>query len=168
VLKARGIDKQLGVLLVGDGVLTNALKQQAKDLHLDNLVFVPSVPKTEALWVTGRCDIGYAGGRDLKTIYRYGISFNKVMDYMKYGLPVILPIDTKADPVSESGGGIVTGGDSPDAIADAIDIMVRMDSKQRSAMGKNGQVHIREAYDYAKIAQNYVDAVKATSAPSTQ
>lgn len=158
-LKIRKDADRIGVLLLGNGGLTDTLKRTAAELGLDNIVFIPPVPKKEALWIIGRCDIGFAGGNNYERVYRYGLSFNKIFDYMMVGVPIILPLASRSDPVSASGAGIVTGDDSPVAIADAIARLVAMSPEQRVALGQRGRDYVRSTYAYDVIAGNYAQAI---------
>jgi glycosyltransferase involved in cell wall biosynthesis len=158
-LNAEGSRERLGVLLLGSGTLTEQLKDSARAQGIDNAVFIPPVPKRESLWIIANSDIGYAGGRNQKTIYRYGISYNKVMDYLLCGVPVILPINAAADPVSASGGGIVTGSDEPAAIAAAIAHLMDMDDERRHSLGARGKAYVEANFDYHHIAANYIAAI---------
>ncbi|MBX3575928.1 MAG: glycosyltransferase family 4 protein [Rhizobiaceae bacterium] len=161
VLKTRGSEGRTGLILLGHGAQTEALKARARDLGLSSVAFFGSVPKAEALWLTARADVGYAGARNHPGVYRYGISFNKIMDFMAAGLPVLLPLSAGGDPVSAAGCGIVTGDDSPERIAAAIETFAGMSDDDRRAMGMRGRDHARQAFDYRRIAQDYADAIAA-------
>jgi glycosyltransferase involved in cell wall biosynthesis len=158
-LNVEGYRERLGVLLVGSGTLTEELKGSARAQGIDNAVFIPPVPKRESLWIIANSDIGYAGGRNQKTIYRYGISYNKIMDYMLGGVPVVLPISAAADPVSASGGGIVTGSDDPAAIAAAIAELIDMEGPRRRQLGERAKAYVEANFDYSYIAANYIAAI---------
>jgi glycosyltransferase involved in cell wall biosynthesis len=160
VLKTKGLESRFGFLLVGDGTQTDALRQRADSAGLFSIAFIPPVPKQEALWLTARSDIGYAGARNHERVYRHGISFNKIMDFMQAGLPVVLPLAAGGDPVSASACGIVTGDDSPVAIAAAFERLLAMSPPERMAMGERGREYCRREFDYAQIARRYADAIE--------
>lgn len=159
-LNTRGLKDSYGVLLPGSGGTTAHLIAQARELDLDNIAFFSLVPKTEALWLTGQCDIGYAGARNHEALYQYGISFNKIMDFMEAGLPVVLPLAAAGDPVTASGCGIVTGSDDPVRIAAALERLIGMRADERHAMGARGRSFVRQHYDYETIAANYLEAIR--------
>lgn len=160
VLNHRGQGGRFGVILLGEGGMTAALKAQAGALGLDNVAFFPFVPKAEALWLTARCDIGYAGARDHRRLYRYGISFNKIMDFMEAGLPVLLPLSAHGDAVTASGGGVVTGSDDPEDIAAGLEKLFDAGPEGRVAMGAKGRAHVDRFYDYRVIAKNYIEPIQ--------
>lgn len=160
IVNARGMAARFGVVLLGGGGMNASLRAHAERQNLDNVAFFPNVSKAEALWLTAHSDIGYAGARNHEKVYRYGISFNKIMDFMEAGLPVILPLSAHGDPVSASGCGIVTGSDTPEAIAAAIATMLNAGPEQRAAMGARGKEAVRRDFDYARIAANYIAAIE--------
>ena len=53
-------------------------------------------------------------------LFRFGISPNKLMDYMMAGRPIIQAIDAGNDMVSESGCGLTVPPEDPKAIANAV------------------------------------------------
>lgn len=159
VLNSQGYERRLGVLLVGEGGRTLALKEEAYDLELENVAFFPPVPKRDALYLISRSDIGYAGARVLDNLYRYGTSFNKVVDFMHLGLPIVLPFRAEHDPVHAARCGIVVEEDTAAAIAEAILKLADSTPEMRKELGRRGQVYVDENLTYERIARRYLDAV---------
>lgn len=149
------------VLLVGGGDTSDTLRTLATELGLgDDVAFFPPVPRSEANWLVHRSDIGYAGKRNFRTVFQHGISFNKINDFMEAGLPVILPVTTRGDPVSASGCGIVTGDDAAE-IAKGLVELVQMSPAARREMGERGRRFAMEHLSYSAIARRYIDAIAA-------
>lgn len=161
LLKRQGHAERIGVLLVGEGERTQALKRKAKELDLSNVAFFPQVPNDDALWLTMKSDIGYAGKRNIDSVYRHGISFNKLADFMQAGIPVVLPLTVKGDPVSGSGCGIVTGSDRPVDVAKAVLRLVEAPAEERAAMGYKGREYVKQFLDCRRIARAYIEAIEA-------
>lgn len=133
-------NKPFGFLLVGSGIETERLKAMSADLP--NVSFFPRVPKSEALWLTQRSDIGYAGGRNLP-IYRFGTSFNKVADFLRFGMPFVELVPTGAGFLAD---------DSRTAIASEI----RRAAKDDLPTGYAG---VRDKLDYKTIARDYITSI---------
>lgn len=150
---------RIGVLLLGEGTETERLKEMAKGLPI--VAFFPNIPKDEALYVTESCDIGYAGACDHRAVYRYGISFNKIADFMGAGLPVIVPFYTRGDPVSESQCGIVADSDEPELVASAITTLINLPPEERRQMGLRGKCFAEKTLSYSEIAQRYIAAIRS-------
>lgn len=132
---------EFGVLLVGSGSETERLKQSAKGLG--NVAFFPSVPKDEALWLTKNSDIGYAGGRNIP-LYRYGTSFNKVTDFVRFEIPFVEIVRTEM--------GRLASTDSPTDIANAI--QEELHNCQPSDFSR-----FKELLNYGAIATRYANAL---------
>ncbi|MCO5066091.1 MAG: glycosyltransferase family 4 protein [Rhizobiaceae bacterium] len=148
-----------GLLLVGGGDTADTLKQLTNRLGLnEDVFFVPPVPKPEALWLTAHSDIGYAGKRNFRSVFEHGISFNKIIDFMQVGLPIILPVTTAGDPVSASGCGIVTG-DDPGDIARALLALADMSAEERMEMGRKGREYAERSLSFRQIAADYIEAI---------
>jgi glycosyltransferase involved in cell wall biosynthesis len=132
----------IGIMLVGSGTETDRLKDKAKDLP--KVAFFGRVPKAEALWLTAAADIGYAGGVN-RPIYRFGTSFNKVADFLRFEKPIVETIPT--------GAGIVAADASPASIAQAI-----LHAAEHGALPAAELV--RAKLDYRKIAKRYAEALE--------
>ncbi len=84
-------DTEIMVVLVGDGKEKPSLQARAEKLNLQNIRFIPSIPKQEMAQALAACDAAIA---ILKPIEMYKTTYpNKVFDYMAAGRPVILAID---------------------------------------------------------------------------
>jgi glycosyltransferase involved in cell wall biosynthesis len=89
-------------VFVGDGKEKPALIQKAKEMGLKNVIFTPSVPKSEMPQVLASANACIA---ILKPIPLYATVYpNKVFDYMAAGRPVLLAIDGVIREVVESAG----------------------------------------------------------------
>ena len=93
VLKAADILQKEGnparFVFVGGGQDKDRLVQLARDLRLENVQFNNVVPKSELVPFMERSDAFILTMRDLEALYRYGMSFNKLCDYVAAGRPVI-------------------------------------------------------------------------------
>lgn len=141
-------DPQIAYVFVGDGKEKANLIQEAKAKQLDNVLFVPSVPKSEMYAVLAAADACIA---ILKPIEMYKTTYpNKVFDYMAAAKPVLLLIDGVIRQVVEEAqcGKFVEPGD-PQALADQIKIMHNngVNTKQ---MGKNGREYVEQNF-YRKV-----------------
>jgi hypothetical protein len=103
--------------------------------------------------VLQHADFAYAGLQHKPGLYRYGISFNKLPEYMAAGLPVILPCEPCGDPVSASGGGFAESAASPDELAALIARMTLLPASDLLLMGKRGRDFASANYAYDEIAR---------------
>ena len=129
-------ETKLHFVLVGKGDDVNHLKSRAKDLP--NVSIYPPVEKKEFLALLDQFDICYLGLRP-DSLFRFGVSPNKLFDYMQAAKPIIFNIDSGNKPVDEAQCGIsVIPGDTG-ALCDAILALLRMSEEERNKLGQNGK-----------------------------
>ena len=146
------------LVLVGQGPEKNSLQQRAQRMGLDNIMFLPPVPKASIqalLTAIDACFIGW----NRKPIYRFGVSPNKLFDYMMAGRPVIHAIEAPGDLVAESGCGLSIPPESPQAIADATLRLMALSPAEREAMGRRGRQYVLAHHDYRVLARQFLEAI---------
>ncbi len=157
--RSRGAADKCRVLLIGKGEQMPALQQLVREQKLDGVHFVGHISKTDVAPLIDASDIAYAGVRSFDPLYRYGVSLNKFADYFGAALPIVLPIAPCGDPVSESGGGIARGMETPEEVWIALEELVSLTPEERRALGARGNAYMAREYDYDTIARNYVAAI---------
>jgi len=85
-------------------------------------------------------------------VYRYGISFNKVFDYLASERPVIFACESKNDPVREANAGISIPPDDPRSLASAVVELARMEPSARRRLGENGRRYVAAHHDILRLA----------------
>jgi glycosyltransferase involved in cell wall biosynthesis len=93
-------------------------------------------------------------------VYRYGISFNKLFEYMAAERPVIFATTTAFDPVEASGAGITIEPDDPDRLADAFLQMASTSSEERAVMGAAGRAYVEREHDIARLGEILAEVVE--------
>ena len=103
-------------------------------------------------------DACYIGWQD-KPIYRFGVSPNKIFDYMMAGKPVIHSVNASNDVVAESGCGVTVRPEDPEAIARAVLSLASMSSSERDALGGRGRDFVLKHHDYRVLARRFLEAL---------
>jgi glycosyltransferase involved in cell wall biosynthesis len=143
------------ILLVGQGPEKDALVTMGRELGLNNVVFLNPVPKAAVPSLLGRMDCLYLGLQN-KPLFRFGVSPNKLFDYMMAGKPVVQAIQAGSDIVSSSGCGFTVSPEDPQALADEIRRLMRMSGDERSAMGARGKEYMLKYHDYRVLAKDFL------------
>ncbi len=140
--------------LIGDGPAKSSLQELAIALALDDgyISFEPSVAKREIPLLAREADAFVISVRDLPELYRYGISMNKLFDYMAATRPVIIASGAENNPVADAGAGLSVPPENPEALAEAIIVLGQMSPEQRAQMGKAGRHHVERRYSYRTLA----------------
>lgn len=137
-------------VLMGDGKEKPHLMMEADAKRLENLQFIPPVPKSEVPRMFTAMDCGIA---ILKPIPLYATTYpNKVFDYMAAGRPVVLAIEGVIREVVEAAnGGISVPPGDPQALSQAVlELSSRPDQARR--MGSNGRIFVEAHFDRKQIA----------------
>jgi glycosyltransferase involved in cell wall biosynthesis len=151
-------DCQVAYLLVGNGPEKEKLKTRAQQLSLKNVYFLDAVPKKSIPSLLSRIDILYLGWAKNK-LYRFGISPNKLFDYMMAGKPIIHSVDAANDAVKDSSCGISIHPEDPDAISDAIQKILSLSEEEINMMGLNARKYVMEKHDYKVLAQYFLQVL---------
>jgi glycosyltransferase involved in cell wall biosynthesis len=139
-------------VFVGGGQQKPQLVQLAKELNLRNIQFRDAVPKNELHRIMEEAHAFILSMRNLPGLYRYGMSFNKLCDYVAAGRPVLFAGDSSYNVVKEFKCGIVVPPENPEAFAEAIREFRSLSNEERAEMGRNGIRCARERFDIAMLA----------------
>jgi glycosyltransferase involved in cell wall biosynthesis len=153
-------------VLVGNGPVKESLYQRARRYELENIVFLPSVLKSSVPQLLAALDALYIG-LQRKPVFRFGVSPNKLMDYMMAGKPIIQGIEAGNDLVAESGCGISIAAENPGELADAALRMMSWKASERDEAGRRGRDYVLRNHDYRALARRFLDAIASTRQPVT-
>ena len=142
---------EIRFILVGDGPEKPRLMALAEELGLHNVEFRDPVPKTEIPRVLSEADafIVQLGGAE---VYRWGISSNKLFDFMAAGRPVFSSAEAPLNPVNEARCGFTIPPRNSEALAEATIQLYRMSPEERAEMGKRGREYVEKHHDIRKLA----------------
>jgi len=153
-LQCQGVgEDQLILRLIGDGSSKVALQQRAKALGLRAVHFEPSLPKREIAALTSEADAFVMTMLPLPKLYCYGISFNKLYDYLVAGRPIVSASAAVHDPVREADAGLVVAAGDHLALADAINQVRQLPYLERQRLGANGRAYLEASHTYAHLAR---------------
>lgn len=151
------------IVLVGEGPRKDELARQAASGGLENVFFLPGLPKDCVRSFLSAVDAAYLGWRK-RDIYQYGISPNKLFDYMMASKPVIHAQAVGNDPVADAGCGVSVASDDPVRIAQAIRHLMSLRPEERAAMGQRGREYVRSRHDYATLADCFLRSLEPADA----
>ncbi len=128
-------------LIIGDGAEKENLMKIVERKQLDNVEFKHSVEKEKIpIILINSAVLIFILGRS--NVYKYGISSNKLFDYMASGRPIIFSVGSSNNPVKEANAGITVPPEDPKALAEAIIRMYNMPEEERKKMGQNGLEYV--------------------------
>jgi glycosyltransferase involved in cell wall biosynthesis len=148
---------KIQITLVGNGPLKETLQQRARSLP--NVTVMDAVPKEAIASLLAEADVLFVALKNLP-LYRYGMSMNKVFDYMAACRPVVFAADVPENPVDKAGSGIVVEPDDPEAIANAVLMLYNGTSRFREEMGTRGYRYVAEHFSVETIAAKFEYVLK--------
>jgi glycosyltransferase involved in cell wall biosynthesis len=143
-------------VMVGKGPERQNLENLIKKENIQNAFIFESVNKQEIPALLDEFDYLYIG-LQYQALFRFGISPNKLIDYMMSGKPVIQAVKAGNNVVKEVGCGIDIEPENPKAIAEAIKILNSMSADELKKMGEKGHRFVVENHDYKVLAKKFID-----------
>ena len=129
-------DISICFVIVGDGYMLDSLKIKSKGL--DNIVFIDRINKRQVQSILQKFDLLYIGWHNLD-LYKFGISANKIFDYMYGGKPIIHSVNAYNDPIKEANCGLSVAAEDPTAIVNAILQLKEKSAVERNDIGNRGK-----------------------------
>ncbi|OOF59114.1 glycosyltransferase family 4 protein [Rodentibacter pneumotropicus] len=145
-------------VLVGSGKEKLVLEQKCQILGLANITFIDALPKKQVQSMLERFHICYIGWHK-NSLYRFGISPNKLPEYMYSGKPIIHAFSGSGDLVKKANAGLTVEAQNPNAIASAIKKLYDMKQEDRDTLGENGKMFVLHNLTYQQIALKLVDVL---------
>jgi len=156
VLRERG-DDRVAAVIVGRGEETQHLQSLIREAQLqDRVAIYPQISKEGVFALLQQADSGYISLRP-EPLFRFGVSPNKLFDYMLARLPVIFAIKAGNDPVRDHRCGYSVAPGNVTQIADALAALAALPAAERQAMGERGFQYVQQEHDYSLLAARYLD-----------
>jgi len=146
-------------VFIGDGPRKPQLIELANELKLKNVEFRNPVPKTYVPEALRGADTTVLILKDL-SLYRYGISLNKLFDYLAARKPLILAGNPINNPVEEAQCGFTVPPQNPQALAEAVVKLYQMPEKERKTMGMRGKKYVEKYHNISKLADRLMECIE--------
>lgn len=135
--------------LIGDGPAKPALVDLASGLS--NVIFEQAVPKNAIPGLAEQADAFVFNLIDAP-VFKYGISSNKLFDFMAAGRPILFACNASNNPVAEAGAGITVKPNDPEALKNAILQISAAPSFERAEMGERARQYVELNHDFRNLA----------------
>lgn len=145
-------------VLIGDGVEKKKLMLYAEEHQIKNITFLPPISKKCIPKLKDYFTIGYCSAKD-SPLYRYGISMNKIYDYMYMGIPVLLGFHANENLIEKYHCGLVSES-TPERITETIEKFYSLDKSILNQMGESGKEAIERKYVFSKLAEDFLEVMK--------
>ena len=147
------------VVLVGTGPDKLALENRVKNEGIRNVTLLPAIPKISIPAFLKQIDIAYIGLLP-QPLFRFGISPNKLMDYMMSATPIVMAINAGNDLVNDAQCGISVPPKNSEKVRGAILKLSSLPYKERVLMGEKGRQFIYSHQTYPVLAKSFLAIMK--------
>ena len=153
----RGISKvndpEVYFAIVGEGGEKESLQKLANELGLDRVRFFDAVDRTLIPKILQKAKLAIGAVHDIP-IYRFGLSMNKLNDYLASGVPTILASNVD-NVVKDAGHFAVPTGDE-ERFAEAVLKIKGLSNEEREELSRRAKEIIHQDYDYPEIGKKYL------------
>jgi glycosyltransferase involved in cell wall biosynthesis len=149
-LEREGWGERIRFRLVGDGPEKPALVARTRLLGLKSVIFEDPVTKYDIYRTLQEAD-AFLMMLAYSPVFQWGVSPNKLFDFMAAARPVLFGVKTAFNPVQEAEAGITVPPEDSEALANAIKHLAEMSPEQRWAMGLRGRRYVEEHHAFARL-----------------
>ncbi len=152
-------DEKIIFLIWGDGDELEILRDRVKRDRISNVVFKGKVEKKYIPYITSKADLNIAHNGQSK-LFRFGISFNKIFDYLAAGKPILCDFDSGYNPVIQNGAGVEVKSAEPREIAEEIVRLSNVEARQYLMLSENA-LKAAKKYDFSVLTQKLADVIES-------
>jgi colanic acid biosynthesis glycosyl transferase WcaI len=140
ILQSEGWSETATFCILGSGLALEALKDKARSLELENVVFLPRVPPSEVDGYLAAADVLLVHLRDT-SLFSLNMP-SKVQAYMLAAKPILIGVQGEASKlISDVKAGVSVPSENPRAMADAVMSLAAMPPEVRNELGENGRAY---------------------------
>ncbi|MDD7433403.1 MAG: glycosyltransferase family 4 protein [Peptoniphilaceae bacterium] len=152
-------DKRFYFVLIGDGIEKKRLLARIQNEKMKNIEMLPSVRKEYVPNVLQYMDVLYLGLKQIKLL-QYGVSMNKLYDYMMAEKPIIYGASAPVDEVRLAQCGYSVAPGSSKAIEEALLHIADEDPMRLRQLGENGRRWVLQNRSYQVLAEQFLQFVE--------
>jgi glycosyltransferase involved in cell wall biosynthesis len=159
--------KDIFFRIVGEGAEKEKLKFFVKENNLSNVSIENSVPKNEVTNILQNSDVLYFNLKD-SPVFNYGISSNKLFDYMASGRVIVFSTKAKNNPIKDANAGYSIAPDDVESLEKTILEIYNLSQEKRDAIGKKIRKYAEDNYSieilvdkFEKLLENEIGAKNA-------
>jgi glycosyltransferase involved in cell wall biosynthesis len=148
---------EIQFFLIGDGVEKEKLQYDSEKHNLKNIHFFSSIPKEQISDLLRYADLLVHCFAPIN-VFKYGISPNKIYDYLASSKPIIMSVETTNNIVQDAKAGIVVKPGNSEALVDGILKIKKMLPEERKRLGANGRAYV-EKYHSTQVLGDILEKI---------
>jgi glycosyltransferase involved in cell wall biosynthesis len=151
------INDKIVFLIIGEGELKNEFKQECRNFN--RIYFLPKVNKSKLIGILKKSDLLYYGARKCD-LYNFGVSPNKLNDYLYASRPILSSFSGYDDLFESSGCGLIVEAENVSAIESGILYFYSMPRDLREKIGKSGHDYLINFRTSRFLANTYLNCIE--------
>lgn len=144
--------EKIHFVVVGDGDKLGEFTKRFSGQS--NISFIGQVPKKSVQFVLEQFDVAYFSTLPSR-VWDYGLSLNKLIDYMLAAKPIIASFSGYPSMLNESGCGVFVPAGDAVALSDEIERFRQMPKSDLHKMGQRGRSWLLSNRSYKELAEDY-------------
>lgn len=150
--------KEIVFLLIGEGAEKDKLVKQAERLKLNNVIFLPKIPREDLSNYYSITDVLLVPLRNLK-VFRTVIP-SKIFEIMAVQKPIIISVDGEArEIINKANSGIYSEPENFNMLADKI-LVLKNNPELRRKLAENGRKFVEEKFNRKELANRYIQILR--------
>ncbi|MEY8216687.1 MAG: glycosyltransferase family 4 protein [Colwellia sp.] len=155
--KLKDNDK-IAFIFIGNGDKKDELIRASNSPHS---YFFPPIPKSQLSSALKYADICYCGSQKyLQDLYCYGVSPNKIFDYMAASKFVLFVVDSIDTPIELAKAGVKFSPSSEDDIHDFLVSSLQLEDSFFSEKGNSGKEYLIENHYFEGLSNKLIEKLK--------
>lgn len=140
--------------IVGEGAQKEKLKVFVEENNLSNVSIENSVPKNEVTNILQNSDVLFLSLKD-SPLYRFGISLNKLFDYMASGRIIVFAGNSKNNPIKDANAGYSIAPDDVEVLQKTILEIYNLSQEKRDAIGQKIRKYAEDDYSIEILVDKF-------------
>lgn len=153
--KSQELNLNLNFVLVGSGPEKHKLIELSNKFNLQNIFYFDPISKSDIPYISQFFDVFYMGFKHSK-LYQFGVSPNKIMDYMAAKKPIIFGLEKEVNCVAQVGCGFGINSESIDELIVAIQDFLKLTSEEKNHMGELGFEFVKKNHEYSVLSNKFI------------
>lgn len=153
------VSDNIKIIVYGGGDQLEVLRAKVAEKGLNNIVFKGRVDKEYIPFILSKGDLNMMDG-DIGGLSKYGISGNKLFDYIASGKPIIMDCEENEFGIINSNKiGIARNFENPKAMAETIADMINGDEKRYELWCENAKALTLE-FDFKRLTDKLIEIIE--------
>ncbi len=146
-------------IVLGNGGEKRRIENLVKELTLTNFTFMDAVAKEQVGTFLGHIDVAFISLLPEK-LFRFGVSPNKIFDYMYAQKPIIWAIEAGNNLVKDTNCGVSVPLEDIQALKESILELKELPLESLKELGKNGYNFVIKKHSYRQLAEELIKVIE--------